>query len=91
MASCDECKKLVEETLHALLDAGGDLGCIALAAEFDAACIIAAGGPEDPVGDVVCTVAAAELLTYCEKKGIDWIKAHIPDAAEDLCKLIGIC
>ena len=91
MAACDECKTLVEKTLHVLLDEGGEVTCAGLSAGVGSACVIAAGGPEDPVGDVVCAVAAAMLDVYCNEKGIPWMKSHESEAAADICKEIGIC
>lgn len=91
MATCDECKALVEKTLYALFAIDAITDCAEIAAAFDAECIIAAGGPEDPVGDVVCTVAAAAILVICLEIGFVEMKNNVPAAAERICKAIGIC
>jgi hypothetical protein len=81
-----------EEILTAPITAANASACTPIDIAFVAACDMAFGGPEDPVGDVVCGVATVSVVAACEAgveaaedaiaKGISF---NPNDLAESVC------
>lgn len=91
MTSCEECTRIVEATLTALLITQKIDSCITLALEFEAECILVGGGPEDPIADAVCTIAAALITDICIEYGITHMRHNIPKIAKIICKKLDFC
>ena len=78
--------------IKAPISAGNSGLCAPVDVGFAAACDLAFGGPEDPVGDVICGTATATAVAACEmgvEKAEGYItagKSYNPNkVAKDVC------
>jgi len=88
MDKCSVCKDLVAQVIRKL---SIGLGCTEVAAEFETLCVAAGGGPEDPVADAVCTPVAAVIDVVCNQLGWHWMKEHVEEASEIVCRKADLC
>ena len=90
---CSACTSILGDTIYGLAKSTCWAGCWAVEAGFDAACDLAFGGPEDPVGDVVCPIAGVLVGQACSSLGCDNLKnkSYDQQLAQQACTQAHIC
>jgi hypothetical protein len=96
LMNCSTCVNDLAKAIQWSASNVGFLGCVGIAAVFGTACDAAFGGPEDPVGDVVCPIVAISIKTACNKYGISWLKNYsnavtVADGACQTAKNESLC
>lgn len=67
---CAECETDLAKAIEFAANNGAcTFGCTGLGAAAASACVVAFGGPEDPVGDIVCPIAGVAVRTACNQLG----------------------
>ncbi len=86
---CVECEVLVTKAITmALSDASG---CAELGEYITGECDIAAGGPEDIIGDLVCVGVGYTATKLCDDVNFGWFKEHISEVAVRTCQDLHLC
>lgn len=90
---CSTCTDILADAIYGLAESTCWAGCWAVEAGFDAACDLAFGGPEDPIGDVVCPIAGVLVGQACKSVGCDNLKnkSYDQQLAQQACQEAGIC
>lgn len=90
---CSTCTTILADVIHTAAEGTCWLGCKGLGVAVGAACDLAFGGPEDPIGDVVCPIAGAAASTICNQFGCSYLKTWTgaKNAAHQICSEVKLC
>jgi hypothetical protein len=91
--NCSTCENILTHVIKDAAKASCWLGCKAVGIAAGAACDAAFGGPEDPIGDLVCPVVGAGVYYVCNKYGCDELKhsSGAGKAADYICTAAKVC
>lgn len=89
-SNCSRCKSVLTDAIEGIAKSTCWAGCTMLGAEVGADCVVIFGGPEDPLGDIVCPFAGALAGAACNKFGCGNLKTHsgAQKAADWICHQI---
>lgn len=90
---CDVCTDVLAGVIYVAAKGSCWLGCWAVGTAVGIACDAAFGGPEDPVGDIVCPVAGAAVKAICNREGCSRMKtwSGAKSVAHQICSQVDLC